>query len=108
MERLFVYGTLAPGRANHHVLAQLPGTWQPATLKGNLFAEGWGAEQGCPGIVPAVDGDDIAGFLFSSAALTEYWPTLDQFEGEGYQRLPVTVRTDRADAVQAFVYALNR
>jgi gamma-glutamylcyclotransferase (GGCT)/AIG2-like uncharacterized protein YtfP len=29
-DRLFVYGTLAPGRPNEHVLADLGGTWEPA------------------------------------------------------------------------------
>ena len=46
MERLFVYGSLAPGRPNAHVLAEVPGSWEPASVKGRLRAEGgawrWG------------------------------------------------------------------
>lgn len=41
--RLFVYGTLAPGRPNEHVLANLPGEWEPATVNGRLLQAGWGA-----------------------------------------------------------------
>ena len=35
-DRLFVYGTLAPGRANEHILQSVPGTWEPAVVKGRL------------------------------------------------------------------------
>jgi len=40
MERLFIYGTLAPGRPNHHVVEDIPGNWEEATLKGTLLNEG--------------------------------------------------------------------
>ena len=49
-QRLFVYGTLAPGRPNEHVLAPLGGTWQPAFVRGRLHAQGWGAAPGYPAI----------------------------------------------------------
>ena len=32
MERLFVYGTLAPGRPNEHVLGEIEGSWEAATV----------------------------------------------------------------------------
>ena len=63
-DRLFVYGTLAPGRSNAHVLATVPGTWEPATVRGTLFPEGWGAALGYPGIVLSVEG---GGFRASSS-----------------------------------------
>jgi len=45
-ERLFVYGTLAPGRPNEHILADVPGSWEPARVTGTLREEGWGAAMG--------------------------------------------------------------
>ncbi len=108
MLRLFVYGTLAPGRANHDVLADIAGDWQDATLRGRLLQEGWGARQGCPGIVPADDGDDVEGHLLSSAQLDRHWERLDAFEGEGYRRVSVSVRIAGGKQVDAYVYALNR
>ena len=108
VQRLFVYGTLAPGRANHEVLASIPGSWDPATLRGILLDEGWGAKMGCPGIVPDENGDEVEGFVLSSDQLPQHWPRLDAFEGEGYARVPVTVRIDGTRAVDAWVYALNR
>ena len=50
MERLFVYGTLAPGQPNEHVLAAIGGTWEPAIDTGTLHQDGWGASLGNPGI----------------------------------------------------------
>jgi gamma-glutamylcyclotransferase (GGCT)/AIG2-like uncharacterized protein YtfP len=43
-ERLFVYGTLAPGRPNEHMLAEVDGEWETATVRGRLVQEGWGAD----------------------------------------------------------------
>ena len=107
-QRLFVYGTLAPGRANHEVLRDIPGSWQSATLRGSLLQEGWGAAMGCPGIVPTLDGDEVEGFVFSSEHLSHYWSRLDVFEGEGYERVSVTVTVNGIHDVEAYVYALAR
>ena len=111
MQRLFVYGTLAPGRSNHHVLADIPGSWQPATLKGFLKDEGWAAEMGYPGIVPSEHGDEVQGQAFSSEQLEQHWPRIDDFEGDGYQRIVVQIKVETEDGehseTEAFVYALR-
>ena len=104
--RLFVYGTLAPGRSNAHVLAPIPGEWEPATVTGTLLPEGWGAAAGYPGIVLDEHGAEVAGFLFSSDALPEHWPRLDAFEGEGYERVLTTATRTDGTTVEAYVYAL--
>ncbi len=104
--RLFVYGTLAPGRPNEHVLADVPGEWEPATVAGTLFQEGWGAAAGFPGIVLDEHGGEVEGFLFSSESLAEHWARLDEFEGEGYERVVTTVKLKDATAVDAYIYAL--
>ena len=108
MQRLFVYGTLAPGRANHRILENIPGTWEEATLRGTLIQAGWGVAMGYPGIVPTEDGEEVEGFVFSSEHLADHWPGLDEFEGEGYERVSVTVRVNGVHDVEAYVYALNR
>jgi gamma-glutamylcyclotransferase (GGCT)/AIG2-like uncharacterized protein YtfP len=108
MQRLFVYGTLAPGRANHKVLEGISGDWERATLRGKLLQEGWGAEMNCPGIIPTEEGDEVEGFIFSSEHLGDHWSMLDEFEGDGYERVLVTVRVDGSCDVEAYVYALNR
>lgn len=105
-QRLFVYGTLAPGRPNAHVLADIPGNWEPATVTGRLVQQGWGATLGYPGIV--VDGgtDIVEGFLFTSDALAEHWPRLDAFEGAGYERVLTSAKLLGGAEVPAYVYAL--
>ena len=63
---------------------------------------------GCPGIVPTEEGEEVKGFVLSSEHLTDHWPRLDAFEGEGYVRVSVTVRINGTYDVEAYVYALNR
>jgi gamma-glutamylcyclotransferase (GGCT)/AIG2-like uncharacterized protein YtfP len=107
VNRLFVYGTLAPGRPNDHVLADIPGKWEPGTVRGTLLQEGWGAKVGYPGIVLDQAGDEVQGFLFSSDALAQHLPRLDAFEGSGYERIETSVRLDEG-LVDAYIYVLSR
>lgn len=106
-ERLFVYGTLAPGRPNAHVLADVAGTWTPATVTGTLHAEGWGAAQGYPGIVLDPHGAAVDGLVFSSDELAQHWARLDAFEGDGYERVVTQARLADGTIVEAFVYRLS-
>jgi gamma-glutamylcyclotransferase (GGCT)/AIG2-like uncharacterized protein YtfP len=103
--RLAVYGTLAPGRSNHEQLAHLPGRWFDGVVRGRLHDAGWGADLGFPGLVLDDDGDDIAVQLFEAESLRTEWPRLDAFEGPGYRRVAVHVRTS-SGAVQAHIYVL--
>jgi gamma-glutamylcyclotransferase (GGCT)/AIG2-like uncharacterized protein YtfP len=105
---LFVYGTLAPGRPNAHQMAGMVGTWEPATARGELLSDGWGAAAGYPAIVLADDGPEVPGFVFRSADLPAHWARLDDFEGKGYRRVVTSVRLASGDDVLAFVYALRR
>lgn len=125
-EHLFVYGTLAPGRPNEHVLADVPGTWRAATVRGVLRELGWGAAQGYPGIVldteTANDTDATAedaaaddaethglvdGVVFSSPELAEHWDRLDRFEGPEYERVTVDASLEDGTTVSAQIYALR-
>ena len=92
--RLVTYGTLAPGRVNHGQLAELNGHWSTGKIRGRLMDEGWGAALGCPGIVLDPQGEAVDVHIFESADLPGFWPHLDEFEGEGYQRVIVQVETE--------------
>ncbi|MEM7080042.1 MAG: gamma-glutamylcyclotransferase family protein [Pseudomonadota bacterium] len=107
MQHLFVYGTLAPGRENDHELRGIPGSWHVASLRGALLADGWGAAQGYPGIVPNQAEAPVQGVLFSSTQLHHHWQRLDAFEGPGYQRIEVLVDVQSGFSLAAFVYALQ-
>lgn len=102
--RLAVYGTLAPGRSNHHELAGLRGTWRAGTVRGHRIATGWGNGLGYPALAPADDAPEVAVELFESSDLPAHWDRLDAFEGDMYRRLRVQVTT-RDGAVEAWVYA---
>ena len=104
--RLFVYGTLAPGRPNAHVLGPLEGTWHPATIRGTLYPEGWGATLGYPAVVLDPMGPEVPGLIFTSPDLQTHWPRIDAFEGPGYRRTTTTARVQDGTAVEVEVYAL--
>ena len=107
-QRLFVYGTLAPGRPNEHVLAPLGGDWQPAAVRGHLMQLGWGAAMGYPALMLDEAGEEVRGFVFSAEGLAAFWDTLDAFEGEQYERILTTARLEDGSTVAAYVYVLAR
>ncbi|UPQ80989.1 gamma-glutamylcyclotransferase [Pseudomonas knackmussii] len=108
MERLFVYGSLAPGRPNEHILAGVAGSWEAASVTGTLREEGWGAAMGFPGLDLNEQGERIEGFVFSSNQLPAQWAALDAFEGDAYIRTPAAVRLGTGQTVEAYVYALRK
>jgi gamma-glutamylcyclotransferase (GGCT)/AIG2-like uncharacterized protein YtfP len=107
IERLFVYGSLAPGRPNEHVLSAIEGSWDAASVTGSLRQEGWGAAMGYPGIDLDEHGDEIQGFLFSSEKLSDYWAMLDAFEGESYERVLTAITLRDNGTVDAYIYTLR-
>lgn len=106
--RLFVYGTLAPGQPNAHLLTPLKGLWQRASVRGALHPEGWGATLGYPAIILDESAEPVEGYVFTSAALAAHWPELDEFEGDAYARVATSVTLDDNTTVEAFVYVLRR
>ena len=106
-ERLFVYGSLGPGRPNEHILAAIGGRWEAAIVTGTLWQEGWGAAMGYPGIRLGEGGHEVRGFLFSSENLSEHWAALDKFEGEAYQRVVTAAKLEDGTSVAAFIYVLR-
>ena len=103
--RFAVYGSLAPGRPNHHQLNSLSGRWIEGTVRGQLLQEGWGAELGYPGIVLDLDGPTIGVQLFESSDLADHWTRLDEFEGSAYRRTVTAVSTAEGDLL-ASIYVL--
>lgn len=88
---LAVYGTLAPGRSNHHIVAPLDGEWTDGLIEGDLLPIGWGAALGYPAFRPRVGGAAVAVQVVIAPLLATFWPTLDHFEGAEYQRILVPV-----------------
>ena len=106
-DRLFIYGTLVPGRPDEHVLADVDGRWETASVRGHLHEQGWGAALGCPGIMLTEDGPEVHGAVLTAGSLADQWEGLDEFEGEGYVRVLTTVRLERSEHVQAQIYEVS-
>ena len=101
--RLATYGSLAPGRPNHHHVADIAGRWVSGQVHGHLVEEGWGAALGYPALLLAPDGPPVDVQVLESAELPAHWARLDDFEGPGYERLLTPVQT--ADGqVDAYIY----
>ena len=107
-ERLAVYGSLAPGRANAHILEPLEGSWFEGSVRGRLFRAGWGAAAGYPGIHLDPQGEEVAILLFCSRGLPAFWEQLDAFEGADYRRVQVEVTLARGERLAAQIYELAR
>jgi gamma-glutamylcyclotransferase (GGCT)/AIG2-like uncharacterized protein YtfP len=88
---LAVYGTLAPGRSNHHVVAPLGGEWTDGQIEGDLHPTGWGAILGYPAFCPRPGGPAVAVKVLTAAKLPSAWREIDRFEGPEYRRILVPV-----------------
>lgn len=105
--RLAVYGSLAPGKENHHVVADLAGSWEEGFVRGVLHPEGWGATMGYPALRWDPGGERIAVHLLTSDDLPGAWPRLDRFEGPAYRRIWIPVERPGKEPVVANLYALT-
>jgi gamma-glutamylcyclotransferase (GGCT)/AIG2-like uncharacterized protein YtfP len=105
--RLATYGSLSPGRVNHHQLAGLKGHWQRGTVRGNRIEAGWGAALGFPGMILDPSGPTVDVDLFESSDLPSHWARLDEFGGSGYRRVVTQVRTVDGE-LSAYIYVLAR
>lgn len=98
-ETLVVYGTLAPGRPNYHIVAPYGGIWTDGVITGDLTTGGWGSALGYPAFQPREDGAAVAAKVLRSALLRDAWDAIDQFEGPQYQRILVPVFDTAAELV---------
>ena len=103
--RLATYGTLAPGRPNHHKLDGLTGTWIEGVVRGRLVEQGWGADLGYPAIILDETAALVSVFIFESDDLPDHWPEFDSFEGKEYVRTATWAETDTG-RLRVSIYAL--
>lgn len=104
---LAVYGSLAPGRPNHHVVAPLGGTWTAGVVEGEFAPVGWGASLGFPAFRPVRSGARINVQVLTSAQLPEARARLDAFEGPEYRRILVPVFTVNASGARCLQTVAN-
>ena len=103
--RLAVYGTLAPGRSNHHVLQPFGGTWSRGRVRGELVEFGWGAAAGYPALLLRADGPWVRVHVLESPRLHGAWSGIDAFEGSEYFRVLAPVFAEDGDATKIITVA---
>lgn len=97
---LFVYGTLRKGAGHpmHRVLRDGARYVGPATVRGALYDLG-----GIPGLRLEGDGT-VHGEVYALTQPTRVLLDLDDYEGEGYDRLQVEARVDGTGVRTAWAY----
>jgi gamma-glutamylcyclotransferase (GGCT)/AIG2-like uncharacterized protein YtfP len=103
---LAIYGTLAPGGSNHHVVADIAGSWVEAALRGHRSTASWRGQPSYPAFRPDPAGPLVPALILVADELAGHWERLDAFEGPGYRRREIEVfdRSGSAGIGRAFVY----
>lgn len=105
VNRLAIYGSLGPGKPNHHHVSMMQASWQVGYVRGYLRQEGWGAQLGFPGIVLDENAPEIEVEVLESLELPDHLARLDEFEGPGYRREIANIHSAGGD-FPAFIYVL--
>ena len=105
--RLAVYGTLAPGQCNHHIIAPLKGSWTAGLVRGILHNPDWATAGGFPNFTHDPNAAEVPVHVLESPDLISHWERLDQFEGNEYRRIVVPVVTAKG-TVKANIYAASK
>lgn len=100
------YGTLAPGEVNYNQMDDMEGTWSQGTVRGHRVKAGKGVHTGFPGLILDPEAGEVPVQIFKSNDLPKFWWRLDEFEGEGYLRVPTKVQT-KGGEIDAYVYSVK-
>jgi gamma-glutamylcyclotransferase (GGCT)/AIG2-like uncharacterized protein YtfP len=105
--RLAAYGSLRLGRENHHLIADLGGTWQRGRVRGALHPGGGEGTERWPRLTSDESGPDVEVEVLESHGLPGRWDELDRFEGLAYRRLLIVVELadERLTVANAYVRA---
>jgi gamma-glutamylcyclotransferase (GGCT)/AIG2-like uncharacterized protein YtfP len=107
---LVIYGSLAPNASNHHIVAHIKGQWLTGKVRGKLENMGWGADLGYLGFrhTNVDEAQEIKAHILFSDELVENWAYLDDFEGDGYQRILTEYELENGDIGMGYIYAINQ
>jgi gamma-glutamylcyclotransferase (GGCT)/AIG2-like uncharacterized protein YtfP len=106
-ERLGVYGSLAPGKENHHIVEPLGGVWSQGVVEGDLTRHGWGAAMGYFALHLRSGGPAVPVHVLASPALPAAWSRIDAFEGAEYRRVLAAVWSAAGDSERVLLAVAN-
>jgi gamma-glutamylcyclotransferase (GGCT)/AIG2-like uncharacterized protein YtfP len=92
--RLAVYGSLAPGRPNHSMLAPLGGEWRRGIIEGQIEVV-----DGFEYFKWVTKSNKVVVHILDTDQLRDQWATLDSFEGPLYRRVLCPVEIDEDIAI---------
>lgn len=107
---LIIYGSLAPGESNHHIISHIPGNWQKATITGYIEDNGWSNRSGYPRFIEKQDvkQQKYSVHVFTSDRLPAYWEEIDAFEGEeDYKRIQWPYVLEDGSEFTGHIYVLK-
>lgn len=104
LERLIVYGTLAPGAPNHGEVRSITGHWRQGWIHGDLLPEGWGSANGYPALRWRQAGPRVPAWLLESREMPAHWKRLDDYEGAEYQRRPIPFEIPGGGTAEGYCY----
>ena len=107
-QRLAIYGTLAPGEANHAEIAHLGGRWCEARVRGSIRRIDRGTHKGLTAMHLDPKAAPLTVKLLVSPKLPANWPALDRFEGEEMFRLLVPLEPAGGPPGVVNIYTLRR
>ena len=102
------YGSLVPGKKNHHFIEHLKGVWKTGIVYGRLEQKGWGAKMGFPGYKKSGDLESIEVQILFSKQLPGRWDWLDEFEGKEYIREKLEFELEDGHKGFGYIYALKQ
>lgn len=104
-----MYGTLGPGGPNHHLVKDIGGTWHKGLIKGKLAEGGWGSEFGYNGFRHdnSEEQQDIPASILIAENMPSNWKRLDEFEGDGYERILSKFELADGSFAVGYIYALR-
>lgn len=100
--QLVVYGTLAPGNVNHHIISDIQGYWEDCTVNGHVYEI-----NGLPLFVWEPRGPSLKAQLFTSSVLPSRWKQIDEFEGYYYKRILIPVARNDGIAIANIYVAIH-
>lgn len=110
---LIIYGSLAPGEKNHHIISHIKGSWHKATIQGRIIDNGWSDNRsGYPEFQKVENGEaanTLSVMAFISSELDAHWKLLDDFEAsENYSRVRISCKLENGEQKDAFIYECSK